>query len=260
MGFKGVELNQKLKVLVSMAIGEKYGVKYDFLFHDLSLELSRLDCEILPILNTTPLKNIATLIKGADAIILTGGNDIGSEPLRDAVERALIDGAIRQERALLGICRGAQMLASYFGSTLVPCHGHIATTHELVEVVPCELVEQNFIQPTKIDSTKAHLAKIDSTKTQPTKPHSIKTKPAKTDSTKTHLKETIVRNSYHAYGIARLGDKLVANYKSKDGLIEVFSHENLPLYGVMSHMERELAYRVDNELAAFIRLAEAMKP
>lgn len=66
-----------------------------------------------------------------NAILLSGGNDIGSIPERDATEKALLDFALQKNLAVLGICRGMQMLAVYEGVKLADIRYHIATRHQL---------------------------------------------------------------------------------------------------------------------------------
>ena len=54
-----------------------------------------------------------------DALVLTGGADVGSDPLRDAEELHLIEAAVRARVPLLAICRGMQLLAVAAGGSLV---------------------------------------------------------------------------------------------------------------------------------------------
>jgi gamma-glutamyl-gamma-aminobutyrate hydrolase PuuD len=67
-----------------------------------------------------------------DALLLSGGNDIGAEPARDATERTLLAWAVAGRRPVLGICRGLQMIATEAGGTLVRRSGHAGTRHGIV--------------------------------------------------------------------------------------------------------------------------------
>ena len=79
------------------------------------------------------------ILDGLDGLIITGGRDVvpegyGQQPhpatdeavadnrQRDALEYALVDGAIRRRMPLLGICRGAQVINVALGGTL---HQHL---------------------------------------------------------------------------------------------------------------------------------------
>jgi len=63
------------------------------------------------------------------AVVLSGGNDIGSCPARDATEIVLLDYAAEHDLPLLGICRGMQMMACYAGAKLVRVMNHAGTRH-----------------------------------------------------------------------------------------------------------------------------------
>jgi gamma-glutamyl-gamma-aminobutyrate hydrolase PuuD len=64
-------------------------------------------------------------------VVLSGGNDIGTEVQRDDTERALVDWAGELGRPVLGICRGMQMLAVAAGGELKAVGGHVRTRHQL---------------------------------------------------------------------------------------------------------------------------------
>ena len=70
-------------------------------------------------------------------IILSGGNDIGSCPKRDATENFLVEYASDKDLPLLGICRGAQFIASFYGAKLKKISGHVRSNHE-VELLNCD--------------------------------------------------------------------------------------------------------------------------
>jgi len=68
---------------------------------------------------------------GLNGLILTGGEDVGSSPLRDATERTLLDWAERDAKPVLGICRGLQLMTSLSGGHLQHVEGHVASRHPL---------------------------------------------------------------------------------------------------------------------------------
>lgn len=75
------------------------------------------------------------LLDTVDAVVLTGGDDVGADPARDADEVALVRAAVDAHVPLLGACRGLQVMAVALGGTLgdVPGHvhpagGHVVTT------------------------------------------------------------------------------------------------------------------------------------
>ncbi len=70
------------------------------------------------------------------ALILSGGNDIGEYPARDATERYLLSWAEGKKVPVLGICRGLQMMAVWAGVNLVKKEGHVGSRHQLVFSAP----------------------------------------------------------------------------------------------------------------------------
>lgn len=71
-------------------------------------------------------------------VILTGGNNLGLSPglpdvapERDATERRLIEACEARGLPLLGVCRGAQMLAWRHASHVAPVEGHAGTRHAI---------------------------------------------------------------------------------------------------------------------------------
>ena len=70
-------------------------------------------------------------------VLLSGGNDLSifsqdkASLLRDKFENKLIKKCIEKDIPLLGICRGMQIIASYFGVPFEKKEGHVGTYHEL---------------------------------------------------------------------------------------------------------------------------------
>jgi gamma-glutamyl-gamma-aminobutyrate hydrolase PuuD len=65
----------------------------------------------------------------ADILVLTGGDDIGRTPKRDETETALLNHALSTGLAVLGVCRGMQLINQQLGGRLCSIEGHVATPH-----------------------------------------------------------------------------------------------------------------------------------
>lgn len=72
-------------------------------------------------------------------LILSGGNDIGDEPQRDATEKALLDHALGKQLPLLGICRGMQMIGVWSGTALRSVANHVRTRHQITGAISGEV-------------------------------------------------------------------------------------------------------------------------
>ncbi len=70
-------------------------------------------------------------------IILTGGNSLarygGNAPERDAMDKILIELAIKRSIPLYGFCRGMQSILDYFGNGLINVSEHVAVRHLVYE-------------------------------------------------------------------------------------------------------------------------------
>lgn len=65
------------------------------------------------------------------AIVLSGGNDLGEQPKRDMTEARLLEHARANALPVLGVCRGMQMIGHWAGGRLKPVNGHVGTRHRL---------------------------------------------------------------------------------------------------------------------------------
>jgi gamma-glutamyl-gamma-aminobutyrate hydrolase PuuD len=68
---------------------------------------------------------------GIDAILLSGGNNIGDIKQRDLTESYLLLWAEKYEKPVLGICRGMQMMGVWSGGQLKEVEGHVRMRHNL---------------------------------------------------------------------------------------------------------------------------------
>ena len=160
-----------------------------------------------------------------DGIVLQGGSDIapqtyGEEPIglwkgdpyRDFYEMDILDYAMENEKPVLGICRGFQLMNVYFGGTLFQ-----DTTTQKTEVKEHRSAEQ-------YDSVK----------------HEIFFEKGKVlDRIYANEKHPHV-NSVHHQSVKQLGKNLEIYATSDDGLIEAFGYTKAPegkVMGVQWHPE-----------------------
>ncbi|NBR84605.1 MAG: gamma-glutamyl-gamma-aminobutyrate hydrolase family protein [Proteobacteria bacterium] len=184
---------------------------------------------VLPV--TATRDQIAELVRRADGVLLTGGEDIELkhyapdippelaaklgevEPQRDVLEFALVDEVFRQRKPLLCICRGHQMLNVALGGTLIvdiPTQLPGALAHKQVER-KFELVHEVTFA---VDSQIAALLGTIQSGT----------------------------NSTHHQAVARVADALRVTGTTSDGVIETMELKDpsqLPfLQSVQFHPER----------------------
>lgn len=143
---------------------------------------------------------------GIGGLLLTGGDDIGATPDRDVTENALLDWAARKKLPVLGVCRGAQMLARYAGAVLteVQKKRHVAARHAVAWRAPDPYA--SFWRQALSGQKSAEV------------------------------------NSYHNWGLLpdSCPDGLrIAAVCPEDGSIEAFYLASLPWLGIFWHPERE---------------------
>ena len=79
------------------------------------------------------------LARNPEAIVLSGGNDLGTYPEREQTEKLLLNYAWNQQLPLLGICRGMQMMAHWTGTELHKVTGHVRSRHQLTGIIEREV-------------------------------------------------------------------------------------------------------------------------
>lgn len=143
---------------------------------------------------------------GVRALLLTGGDDIGATPDRDQTEAALLRWAAGERLPVLGVCRGAQVLARHAGATLTELQErrHVAARHPVAWRLPAAC--SPFWRQVLPREGTANV------------------------------------NSYHRWGLtpAALPPCLqTVAVCAEDGSVEAFCHAELPWLGLFWHPERE---------------------
>lgn len=94
-------------------------------------------CELLPIIIPNNLEAAQALYHTItpSGLLLTGGNSLevygGDAPIRDKTEALLLDLFTADQKPILGVCRGMQVIQDRFGQGLVQVEGHVAQTLEI---------------------------------------------------------------------------------------------------------------------------------
>lgn len=190
---------------------------------------------IIPLYVST--EEIEQLNKMIDGYLLTGGHDVEPELYgrhrtsycgvackeRDSLEQMLYEIAYRDNKAVLGICRGIQLINVLHGGTLY-------------QDIPREYnqdIEHHMTPP--YDRT-VHNIKIE--KSSPL--YELLTE------------ETLAVNSYHHQGIDELGKNLSIMAVAEDGLVEgVYVPNKKFIWGIQWHPE--LIYRKDTAQKSILR-------
>lgn len=124
-----------LRIGISMRVveAENYDEPRDALAHDWAIFMKR----VLPDIAWLPIPNLGGDTKqflrswGINGLILTGGNDLATSPLRDESEDNILSYALENNYPLLGVCRGLQFLVDRFSGTIAhdDSRSHAGTEH-----------------------------------------------------------------------------------------------------------------------------------
>jgi putative glutamine amidotransferase len=126
---------KKILVTQRVEVIEKYGERRDSIDQNwLKLLFA---CNLYPVFvpNHTGFIQKFLSKNQVSGILFTGGNSLvkygGNAPERDQVEYFLLDWAIKNNKPLLGVCRGMQVIQDYFDNDLQYVSGHVNTKHLL---------------------------------------------------------------------------------------------------------------------------------
>jgi len=112
----------------------------DSLSHDWIQFLDKLD--LIPILIPNTISNVTEFLQNTNisGVILSGGDNIGDNAFRDKTEIEIINYSISHVKPIIGICRGMQVINSFFGGKINVTDNleHVNKQHKI------ELREQDF--------------------------------------------------------------------------------------------------------------------
>ena len=168
----------------------------------------------VPIIAPSVIDLVSDYVSMCDAVLLIGGvNDIdpslygaklngskGCNINQDQFELAVLKEAILQNKPVLGVCRGMQLINVYFGGDIIQ----------------------------HLDSSDLHLQY----EKQEESVHDI-------DIAKSKIfnDAKVEVNSVHHQACQHVPDELNITAYSEDGVIEMFEHKTLPILGVQWHPE-----------------------
>lgn len=189
----------RVGVTQRVSVVEEYGERRDCLDQRWTDLLADLGFE--PVALPNKVRPVAEYVGGLEieALVLTGGNDVGGAPgatdvapERDTFEHALVDLALEADLPLVGVCRGLQLLNVHLGGSIRPVGGHVDVTHE---------VDVRGVEPL------GETLSVNSYHT-------------------------------YGFDEAETADPLAPAGLAPDGTVEVAVHESAPICGVMWHPER----------------------
>ena len=192
----------------------KYNEMRDVISHDWIYFFNELN--FIPILIPNTLKNIPNFLDEMklDGIVLSGGDNIGDFPERDQTENEIIEFSIKKNIPLIGICRGMQIINSFFGGTIKKnaTTDHVKNTHKIL------FLKNNFckININSINVNSFHNNLINSEN---------------------------LANDLESVAMADIDDS-----------IEAFCHKKYPIFGIMWHPERTPDEKNKNILRNFFKL------
>ena len=129
-------------------------------------------------------------------LILSGGDNIGDDEVRDVTENMILNYAISNNLPLIGICRGMQVINTFFGGKVqtLDNSNHVDKDHMI------NITNHSLFQNQKLQVNSFH--------------HNI-------------ITSSDLGKNLSTFAISQ-----------NDNTIEGLIHDNLPIFGVMWHPER----------------------
>ena len=179
------------------------------------------------------IEHVAAMLNGVDALLLSGGGDPDPslwheplhpkatliDPLREKAELLALDEALRRGMPVLGVCLGMQMINIHFGGSL----------HQHLPDLPGVFDHRGADGPIE---------------------HEVELEPTSKLGQWAQGQQTILVNSAHHQGVARVGDGLIVAARSSDGVCEAIEakDKHLFLLGLQWHPERLADDRISQSI------------
>ena len=124
----------KIGITCRISSAENYNEKRDLLAFDWADYLHSFKDQLQWCMIPNSISSLSEFLNDwkLDGFILSGGDDINFRSKRDILERQIISNAIRKKMPLLGVCRGAQIISSYYGCSLKTSIDHVGINHNLI--------------------------------------------------------------------------------------------------------------------------------
>lgn len=212
-------------------------------YYDAIVRAGGLPITLPPLEDKTDLAQFLPLVSG---ILFPGGEDLSPEkfgqephpamtrvqPRREEMELALIELADKAQIPVLGICMGCQVLNVYRGGDIIqdiPDLRPDAHPHKAESGNPC-------LHPVQVaENSRLH---------------------------RILGKTTFTTNSYHHQSIGAVGDNLIVNGQTEDGIIEGIEATDHPfMMGFQWHVELDRDHTPENDLIfeAFVEAARTYR-
>ena len=125
--------SKKIGISLRIVEASNYKEKRDALSHDWIKFLEPLD--IIPILIPNNLKNVNLFLEEMklEGVILSGGDNIGDDTLRDKTEEKIIQFSIKNKIPIFGVCRGMQVINQFFNGKIEKSteSNHVGKRHSI---------------------------------------------------------------------------------------------------------------------------------